>query len=113
MKKRPVAKPIQFLKGGWSDWMSKKCQSKCLLDGQGYQKRERKCNNPIPINTDEGCPGTFCTKFSFNFVVGYLLEYDILGPSYSFALCSDKEVVWLLIKKKTTFNSITFLDLCG
>lgn len=57
MKTRPFVKPIEYVKGGWSSWINKTCKSNCLLDGVGYQRRERRCNNPTPINTDEGCPG--------------------------------------------------------
>ncbi|KAJ6646995.1 A disintegrin and metalloproteinase with thrombospondin motifs adt-2 [Pseudolycoriella hygida] len=70
VKKRPFVKPIEYVKGGWSSWMNGTCKSECLIDGQGYQRRERKCNNPKPINTDEGCP----------------------GPAFSAGLCSDEEV---------------------
>lgn len=57
VKTRPFVKPIEYVKGGWSSWINKTCKSNCLLDGVGYQRRERRCNNPTPINTDEGCPG--------------------------------------------------------
>lgn len=70
VQKRPFVKPIQYVKGGWSKWENKTCRSNCLVNGKGYQRRERKCNNPIPINTDEGCPGS----------------------AYSVGLCSDRKV---------------------
>ncbi|XP_037042307.1 A disintegrin and metalloproteinase with thrombospondin motifs adt-2-like [Bradysia coprophila] len=69
-KKRPFVKPIEYVKGGWSDWMNGTCKSDCLMDGLGHQRRERKCDNPTPVNTDEGCS----------------------GPAYTMALCSDSEI---------------------
>lgn len=50
-------KPIEYRKGGWSEWTFQKCESACLVQARGYAKAERLCNSPEPINTDEGCEG--------------------------------------------------------
>lgn len=66
MKKKPVVvKP-----GGWSPWKYDKCTSGCVEKSKGYQNKQRECNNPKPINTDEGCEGS----------------------SYETALCNDRTV---------------------
>ncbi len=43
--------------GGWSPWKKSKCKSSCITDSKGYQLRRRECNNPVPVNTDQGCEG--------------------------------------------------------
>lgn len=90
------------VKGGWSDWYNvQECSSACiknskglnqldkiksyniflnkkLSNGQclwrlGYQIRRRKCTNPTPVNTDEGCE----------------------GPGFEVLVCDDNKVSFL------------------
>ncbi|KRT81540.1 Peptidase, partial [Oryctes borbonicus] len=63
-------KPIVAKPGDWGPWKLGDCKSGCLEKSKGYQKRERKCNNPPPFNTDKGCE----------------------GPSYQHTLCKDSKI---------------------
>lgn len=74
MQKRPFVKPLEYVKGGWSDWMNGTCKSDCLMDALGHQRRRRKCNNPTPINTDEGCSGNVVLRVASKF---YLQHFSI------------------------------------
>nr|XP_029709746.1 A disintegrin and metalloproteinase with thrombospondin motifs adt-2-like [Aedes albopictus] len=51
-------KPITVVRGGWSEWMIGDCNSGCLARSRGFQQRTRRCDNPKPVNTDEGCDGS-------------------------------------------------------
>lgn len=68
-------KPVKVRPGGWSQWNLDKCSSGCLTNSKGFQNRQRDCNNPTPINTDEGCEGN----------------------SYETVLCKDNNVSHLFI----------------
>ncbi|XP_055633094.1 A disintegrin and metalloproteinase with thrombospondin motifs adt-2-like [Toxorhynchites rutilus septentrionalis] len=51
-------KPVQVVKGGWSDWVVEDCNSGCLERSKGFQQRTRRCDSPKPVNTDAGCEGS-------------------------------------------------------
>lgn len=51
-------KPISVVRGGWSEWTVGDCNSGCLAQSRGFQQRTRRCDNPKPVNTDEGCDGS-------------------------------------------------------
>ncbi|XP_053673869.1 A disintegrin and metalloproteinase with thrombospondin motifs adt-2-like [Anopheles nili] len=50
-------KPTNTVPGGWSEWMDEDCVSGCLERSKGYRRRTRSCDNPPPVNTDQGCEG--------------------------------------------------------
>ncbi|XP_015365933.1 PREDICTED: A disintegrin and metalloproteinase with thrombospondin motifs 3-like [Diuraphis noxia] len=50
-------KPKKIIKGGWSQWKVHECTSGCIHKSKGFRSRTRMCNNPKPINTNEGCEG--------------------------------------------------------
>uniref|UniRef100_A0A182Y641 Peptidase M12B domain-containing protein n=1 Tax=Anopheles stephensi TaxID=30069 RepID=A0A182Y641_ANOST len=50
-------KPTNIVPGGWSDWQDEDCVSGCLEQSKGYKRRTRRCDNPAPVNTDQGCEG--------------------------------------------------------
>ncbi|XP_060842752.1 A disintegrin and metalloproteinase with thrombospondin motifs adt-2-like [Rhopalosiphum padi] len=50
-------KPKKIIKGGWSQWKVHECTSGCIHKSKGFRSRTRTCNNPKPINTNEGCEG--------------------------------------------------------
>nr|CAD7413736.1 unnamed protein product [Timema poppensis] len=78
-------KPVKVVKGGWSKWQLGECSSGCTLKSKaevscsnatlydsnallnmfkrtkccniGFQSRRRTCDNPKPVNTEEGCEG--------------------------------------------------------
>ncbi|XP_025421682.1 A disintegrin and metalloproteinase with thrombospondin motifs adt-2-like isoform X2 [Sipha flava] len=50
-------KPQKIIKGGWSQWKVHECTSGCIHKSKGFRLRTRTCNNPKPINTNEGCEG--------------------------------------------------------
>uniref|UniRef100_A0A182M5L6 Peptidase M12B domain-containing protein n=1 Tax=Anopheles culicifacies TaxID=139723 RepID=A0A182M5L6_9DIPT len=50
-------KPSHIVPGGWSDWTNEECVSGCLEHSKGYNRRTRRCDNPAPVNTDQGCEG--------------------------------------------------------
>ncbi|XP_067002114.1 A disintegrin and metalloproteinase with thrombospondin motifs adt-1-like [Anabrus simplex] len=50
-------KPVKVVKGGWSAWKTEACASGCIEKSKGYQHRSRTCDNPKPVNTEEGCEG--------------------------------------------------------
>lgn len=62
--------PVKVIPGGWSQWKMSGCSSGCIEKSLGHQTKQRFCNNPTPVNTDQGCD----------------------GPSYSVGLCSDYKV---------------------
>lgn len=51
-------KPLQVIPGGWGAWKDGTCSSGCIEKSLGYQNRQRQCNNPTPVNTDQGCEGS-------------------------------------------------------
>lgn len=57
VKKFKLPKPIEVIRGGWSEWKIEECISGCLFKSKGHQKKRRLCDNPPPKNTDEGCEG--------------------------------------------------------
>ena len=57
VKKRKLEVFIHPKPGGWSSWKATKCKTECLQNSKGYQNQRRECNNPAPVNTDEGCEG--------------------------------------------------------
>ncbi|KAJ8925540.1 hypothetical protein NQ315_009380 [Exocentrus adspersus] len=63
-------KPVKTIPGGWGPWKVGICNSGCIEKSVGYQKKHRFCNNPAPVNTDEGCE----------------------GPSVEFGLCNDNKI---------------------
>lgn len=71
VKKSKLIKPITVVKGGWSAWKLNPCESGCLVQSRGHQLRERMCNNPKPMNSDEGCD----------------------GPAFSSVICKDDQVI--------------------
>uniref|UniRef100_A0A8W7PKP9 ADAMTS cysteine-rich domain-containing protein n=1 Tax=Anopheles coluzzii TaxID=1518534 RepID=A0A8W7PKP9_ANOCL len=50
-------KPSNIIPGGWSEWKDEECVSGCLEQSKGYKRRTRRCDNPPPVNTDQGCEG--------------------------------------------------------
>uniref|UniRef100_A0A453YZI8 Peptidase M12B domain-containing protein n=1 Tax=Anopheles gambiae TaxID=7165 RepID=A0A453YZI8_ANOGA len=50
-------KPSNIIPGGWSEWKDEECVSGCLEQSMGYKRRTRRCDNPPPVNTDQGCEG--------------------------------------------------------
>ncbi|XP_053665612.1 A disintegrin and metalloproteinase with thrombospondin motifs adt-2-like [Anopheles marshallii] len=50
-------KPSYIVPGGWSEWKDEECVSGCLEQSKGYKRRTRHCDNPAPVNTDQGCEG--------------------------------------------------------
>lgn len=56
-KKSSLPKPLEIVKGGWSEWKHERCISGCITNAKGYQIRRRVCDNPKPKNTFEGCEG--------------------------------------------------------
>lgn len=48
---------MEITKGGWGQWKTNKCKSECIVKSKGFQNRSRLCDNPRPVNTDEGCEG--------------------------------------------------------
>uniref|UniRef100_A0A182NNU2 Peptidase M12B domain-containing protein n=1 Tax=Anopheles dirus TaxID=7168 RepID=A0A182NNU2_9DIPT len=50
-------KPTNTVPGGWSEWTDDECVSGCLEQSKGYKRRTRRCDNPPPVNTDQGCEG--------------------------------------------------------
>ncbi|XP_049961994.1 A disintegrin and metalloproteinase with thrombospondin motifs adt-2-like [Schistocerca serialis cubense] len=63
-------KPPKVVKGGWSAWKPEACTSGCIIKSKGFQRRRRSCDNPKPVNTEEGCP----------------------GPSFDVVLCKDDKL---------------------
>lgn len=54
-KNNTTRKPIP-IHGGWSEWSKwSNCSKSC---GQGYQRRLRQCNQPIPSLGGQNCNGT-------------------------------------------------------
>ncbi|XP_050077090.1 A disintegrin and metalloproteinase with thrombospondin motifs adt-2-like [Anopheles maculipalpis] len=50
-------KPTNLVPGGWSEWKDEDCVSGCLEQSKGFKRRTRHCDNPAPVNTDQGCEG--------------------------------------------------------
>ncbi|XP_059475973.1 A disintegrin and metalloproteinase with thrombospondin motifs adt-2-like [Neocloeon triangulifer] len=63
-------KPISQFAGGWSAWKEEKCSSGCTKNSKGSTNKRRNCDNPKPVNTEEGCD----------------------GPSFSVGLCDDNKM---------------------
>ncbi|KAF7280146.1 hypothetical protein GWI33_006323 [Rhynchophorus ferrugineus] len=61
---RQLPKPVKVVPGGWSNWKEGTCSSGCIKDSKGIQMSTRQCNNPVPVNTDQGCEGSN-RQFSF------------------------------------------------
>ncbi|CAB3373818.1 Hypothetical predicted protein [Cloeon dipterum] len=71
VKRVGAQKPLTEFPGGWSAWKEDgKCSSGCIKDSKGSQNKRRACDNPKPVNTDEGCD----------------------GPSFSVGLCDDNKM---------------------
>ncbi|VEN34120.1 unnamed protein product [Callosobruchus maculatus] len=68
--KKTLPKPISSKPGGWGPWKQGECLSGCLEKSVGYSIKRRFCNNPKPLNSDEGC----------------------LGSNVERALCSDQKI---------------------
>ncbi|XP_066143129.1 A disintegrin and metalloproteinase with thrombospondin motifs adt-1-like [Euwallacea fornicatus] len=49
--------PIKITPGGWSNWKNGSCSSGCIQNSKGMHIITRECNNPVPVNTDQGCEG--------------------------------------------------------
>ncbi|XP_057670635.1 A disintegrin and metalloproteinase with thrombospondin motifs adt-2-like [Diorhabda carinulata] len=56
--KKALPKPIKVVPGGWSSWKQGVCNSGCIINSMGHTSKRRLCNNPIPVNTDQGCEGS-------------------------------------------------------
>lgn len=54
-KKKP---PVKVVPGGWSEWKLGSCSSGCITKSRSFQQRHRTCDNPKPVNTEEGCEGS-------------------------------------------------------
>lgn len=76
--RRSLPKPVKVIQGGWSDWKEGTCNSGCIEKSMGNIVKRRSCNNPVPVNTDKGCP----------------------GPSLEFGLCDDKKVKAVYFSKQ-------------
>ncbi|XP_060530217.1 A disintegrin and metalloproteinase with thrombospondin motifs adt-1-like [Cylas formicarius] len=66
---KQLPQPAEVVLGGWSQWKRGSCTSGCIDKGRGAYISRRECNNPKPINTDQGCDGPniqfgFCTDNS-------------------------------------------------
>ncbi|KAH1015088.1 hypothetical protein HUJ05_012866 [Dendroctonus ponderosae] len=61
---RQPPKPVKVTPGGWSVWRKGLCTSGCIQKAKGMQTSTRECNNPAPVNTDQGCEGV---NSQFNF----------------------------------------------
>ena len=76
------------MSGGWSTWSEwSDCSSNC---GQGFQRRDRKCDNPIPrwggpmceenhverTKCSTPCPGTYITYYKIKLT--YLVTFDMI-----------------------------------
>lgn len=74
--------------GGWSTWSEwSDCSSNC---GQGFQRRDRKCDNPIPrwggpmceenhverTKCSTPCPGTYVTYYMIKLTLGLIIFFD-------------------------------------
>ncbi|CAH0551239.1 unnamed protein product [Brassicogethes aeneus] len=88
-------KPVKIVPGGWSAWKPATCSSGCVEKSLGYQMKKRFCNNPTPVNTDEGCEGSS-------------IEF---GLCYDGNLCTSKESVIEYASKKCKEFSNLVLDL--
>ncbi|KAJ8935149.1 hypothetical protein NQ314_012967, partial [Rhamnusium bicolor] len=51
-------KPVKVVPGGWGPWKEGSCSSGCLEKSMGHVMKRRFCNNPTPLNTDQGCEGS-------------------------------------------------------
>ncbi|CAH1981328.1 unnamed protein product [Acanthoscelides obtectus] len=67
---KTLPKPFSSKPGGWGPWKRGECQSGCIEKSMGYSIKRRFCNNPKPVNSDEGC----------------------VGSSMERELCSDKKI---------------------
>ncbi|XP_050498393.1 A disintegrin and metalloproteinase with thrombospondin motifs adt-1-like isoform X2 [Diabrotica virgifera virgifera] len=68
--KKALPKPVKVVPGGWGPWKEGVCSSGCIEKSKGNTSKRRLCNNPAPLNTDEGCEGS----------------------SVQFGLCNDSKV---------------------
>ncbi|CAH1114535.1 unnamed protein product, partial [Psylliodes chrysocephalus] len=68
--KKALPKPIKVIPGGWGPWKEESCNSGCIEKSMGHTIKRRQCNNPPPVNTDQGC----------------------MGSGVEFGLCNDKKV---------------------
>ncbi|XP_074036827.1 A disintegrin and metalloproteinase with thrombospondin motifs adt-2 isoform X2 [Leptinotarsa decemlineata] len=55
--RKDLPKPVKTVPGGWGPWKDGACNSGCLEKSMGHTTKRRFCNNPTPINTDQGCTG--------------------------------------------------------
>nr|CAH7759323.1 unnamed protein product [Callosobruchus chinensis] len=56
--KKSLPRPVSTRPGGWGPWKQGECQSGCIEKSMGYSIKRRFCNNPKPLNSDEGCVGS-------------------------------------------------------
>lgn len=54
----PAAPLAEHQKGGWSAWQLDECESGCLRGSMGFQRRRRRCDNPVPVHSSGGCEGS-------------------------------------------------------
>ncbi|CAH1116620.1 unnamed protein product [Phaedon cochleariae] len=56
--RRNLPKPVKVIPGGWGPWKEGSCSSGCTEKSMGHISKRRFCNNPTPVNTDQGCTGS-------------------------------------------------------
>lgn len=44
--------------GGWSSWQLDACESGCLIDSRGFQRRRRFCKSPPSVDSSKECVGS-------------------------------------------------------
>ncbi|XP_055372046.1 A disintegrin and metalloproteinase with thrombospondin motifs adt-1-like [Condylostylus longicornis] len=70
VQRRKIPQQGPIIKGGWGPWVKGKCASGCMVHSKGGRTQRRECNNPKPVNTNEGCE----------------------GASYDMILCEDEHI---------------------